>query len=254
MKTYLKDNRGFTLVELAIVMIIIGLLIGGILKGQELINNAEVSSTVSLIKSVDTAMGTFRDAYGAFPGDMDTPTVRIPDCTAAAAPACAQAGNANGRIGDGPGNAHATIANENGAAWAQMAAADVMGGVNSTNPTATATGSLESLPEASLGGALQIGFHPGGALTSSALSSQSGHYVLLDASGAAASSNATGSLSQSDAARLDRRMDDGLPNTGSVRAMGNNGANECFSTATAVGVYNEAQSSLLCGIYSRVQG
>ncbi len=48
-----NNQSGFTLVELAIVMIIIGLLIGGILKGQELVSNARVTSTVAQIKGID---------------------------------------------------------------------------------------------------------------------------------------------------------------------------------------------------------
>lgn len=258
-KTTSKNEEGFTLVELAIVMIIIGLLIGGILKGQELIANAEVSSTVSLMKSVDTGMSTFRDAYNAFPGDMINPAARIPNCTVAVAPACAQVGNANGRIGNEPGLVHATIANENGAAWAQMSAADVIGGVNSTNPVATVTGQLNSLPQASLGGNLQIGFHAGGALTATtgtASNPTSGHYILLDASAAAVSAAGTGSLTQAEAARIDRRIDDGFPNTGSVRAMGSAGAAaaNCSDVVTAVGVYNEALNGVSCGLYSRIQG
>ena len=50
------SEQGFTLVELAIVMVIIGLLIGGILKGQELIANARISSTVSQLKGLDAAL------------------------------------------------------------------------------------------------------------------------------------------------------------------------------------------------------
>ena len=67
------SQAGFTLVELAIVMIIIGLLIAGVLKGQELIGNARVTSTVAQIKAIDAATSTFKDTYAALPGDMTTP-------------------------------------------------------------------------------------------------------------------------------------------------------------------------------------
>ena len=74
------SQAGFTLVELAIVMIIIGLLIAGVLKGQELIGNARVTSTVAQIKAIDAATSTFKDTYAALPGDMTTPATRLPNC------------------------------------------------------------------------------------------------------------------------------------------------------------------------------
>src|SRR5262245_240096 len=92
----INAQAGFTLVELAIVMIIIGLLIGGVLKGQQLITNAQVTSTVAQIKAIDAATTSFRDQYAATPGDMVTPTARIPNC---ATGACAVVGNGDGRVG-----------------------------------------------------------------------------------------------------------------------------------------------------------
>ena len=65
-----QNRDGFTLVEISIVMIIIGLLIGGILKGQELVKSAEVSRAVTELKSMQAAIETFRSEYRAFPGDM----------------------------------------------------------------------------------------------------------------------------------------------------------------------------------------
>ena len=71
------SQAGFTLVELAIVMIIIGLLIAGVLKGQELIANARVTSTVAQIKAIDAATSTFKDTYQALPGILRTPNTRF---------------------------------------------------------------------------------------------------------------------------------------------------------------------------------
>ena len=78
-----KRQAGFTLVELAVVMIIIGLLIGGVLKGQELIANAQITGTASAIKGIDAATTTFRDTFATMPGDMRTPNTRLPNCAAA---------------------------------------------------------------------------------------------------------------------------------------------------------------------------
>jgi len=77
-------QRGFTLVELAIVMIVIGLLIGGVLKGQEMIKNSQVTSTIEQIQSLKSATLTFKDAYRGLPGDLTAAdaTARIPNCAA----------------------------------------------------------------------------------------------------------------------------------------------------------------------------
>jgi prepilin-type N-terminal cleavage/methylation domain-containing protein len=69
----MRAQAGFTLVELAIVMIIIGLLIAGVLKGQALIQNAQVTATVAQTKAIEATTTTFRDTYNALPGDITTP-------------------------------------------------------------------------------------------------------------------------------------------------------------------------------------
>ena len=64
-----KRQKGFTLVEIAIVLIIIGLLLGGILKGQELINSARVRNLADQNAAVQTAYYGFIDRYRQVPGD-----------------------------------------------------------------------------------------------------------------------------------------------------------------------------------------
>jgi prepilin-type N-terminal cleavage/methylation domain-containing protein len=90
----MKTN-GFTLVELSIVMIIIGLLIGGVFGGMRLVENAQVSKTIQDIKSIESATLTFRDTYGRLPGDLRNPSTRLPNCTTVP---CATGGNGNRRI------------------------------------------------------------------------------------------------------------------------------------------------------------
>lgn len=63
--------RGFSLVELSIVLVILGLLTGGILAGQSLIRAAELRAVTSEYQRITTAIQTFRDKYIALPGDMN---------------------------------------------------------------------------------------------------------------------------------------------------------------------------------------
>ena len=65
-----RRQQGFTLVEIAIVLVIIGLLLGGILKGQELINSARVRNIADTNSGIQAAYFGFIDRYRAVPGDM----------------------------------------------------------------------------------------------------------------------------------------------------------------------------------------
>ncbi|GAB6072293.1 prepilin-type N-terminal cleavage/methylation domain-containing protein [Venenivibrio stagnispumantis] len=67
----MKQQKGFTLIELAIVLAIIGIILGAILKGQELINNAKAKRLLNDVKGWATLEYTFYDRYGRFAGDGD---------------------------------------------------------------------------------------------------------------------------------------------------------------------------------------
>lgn len=67
---YTLENKGFTLIELAIVIVIIGLLVGGVLTGQSLIDAAKVNRVISDVNKYNAAMLMFKSKYNAEPGDM----------------------------------------------------------------------------------------------------------------------------------------------------------------------------------------
>jgi prepilin-type N-terminal cleavage/methylation domain-containing protein len=65
----MQKQTGFTLVEIAIVLVIIGLLLTGVMKGQEIITNAKAKNIENSFKEVSTAIYTYQDRYRALPGD-----------------------------------------------------------------------------------------------------------------------------------------------------------------------------------------
>ncbi len=67
---------GFTLVEIAIVLVIIGLLLGGILKGQEMITQAKIKNVINDFNGVTVAVTSYQDRYRAIPGDDQNATTR----------------------------------------------------------------------------------------------------------------------------------------------------------------------------------
>ena len=87
-----RRQQGFTLIEIAIVLVIIGLLLGGVLKGQELITSARVRNVISTQDGIKAAYFGFLDRYRALPGDYNAAIANIPGC------ATCTNGNNNGQI------------------------------------------------------------------------------------------------------------------------------------------------------------
>ncbi len=83
-------HHGFTLVEIAIVLVIIGLILGGILKGQALIDSARVRSMANDVNGIRTAWQAFQDRYNSLPGDFAQASTQI-DSTLSN-------GNGNGKV------------------------------------------------------------------------------------------------------------------------------------------------------------
>jgi prepilin-type N-terminal cleavage/methylation domain-containing protein len=176
--------KGFTLVELAIVLVIIGIILGAVLKGQELIFNAKVKRLVSQTKEMMAALYTYYDKYGYYPGDDPTATSRW---------AGTGDGNGDGIIDAG----YCDVATEESCRiWQHLRLANIISG----DPNDTTPASM--VPKHVFGGSL----HMFSGTFTLAGTPRSGHWIaFLNLPGNAA-------------AALDRALDDGNCNSGSVAA------------------------------------
>lgn len=228
----MKEN-GFTLVELAIVLMIIGLLIGGILRGQELMENSRVSSTIQQVLAYQGAMVTFQDSYAMLPGDIVTATTRLPGCTAAND---CRNGDGNGIIGTMGqsypwANISSAVATENTQFWKHLAAAHLISGVN---PGALTPEWGDTHPIAKIGGGFFMRASTWRGTTMDM--PMQGHYLLLrrNISGnwdcgiaSPATSRGLCSVAPVRASQIDRKMDDGIAYAGEVLAVSANSTTGC---------------------------
>ncbi len=96
----INNEKGFTLVEIAIVLVIIGLLLGGVLKGQQLIANAKIKSLVNHANGLSAAVYAYQDRYKALPGDDPRATTNLPRASGGCAAVNLANGNGNGQIAE----------------------------------------------------------------------------------------------------------------------------------------------------------
>jgi prepilin-type N-terminal cleavage/methylation domain-containing protein len=100
-------KKGFTLIELSIVLVIIGLLVGGILTAQSLISAAKINSFVQQLGQFDTAVSNFESSFDSLPGDTNKyPCTTITNGTTAIYCISGVSGNGNGFITDDDGAAN----------------------------------------------------------------------------------------------------------------------------------------------------
>jgi prepilin-type N-terminal cleavage/methylation domain-containing protein len=227
----MKQQNGFTLVELAIVLMIIGLLIGGILKGQELITNARVTSALRNYKNYDAAVLTFQDSYGALPGDMTNPSTRLPNCSAAP---CNIAGNGNGILN----TVNNVFGDENATFWLHLAAANMVSGVDMSSTWTSGDSITFNHPKDSLGNSVVVGSfnYPVSADLPEGLNGF--HYYPMGIAGGV-NNNVT---SFNIVGRMDTKVDNGNPSTGTITVS------NCTPTAMPTGAttYDASLSSNLC--------
>lgn len=230
-KTTNTNQGGFTLIEIAIVLVIIGLLLGGVLKGQELINTARVRALNNTVDGITAAWFSFQDRYRAFPGDYlnAKSTVNLPGAPSG--------GDGNGRVGVTGANTDSP--SERGQVWAHLEAAGYITGSYTgaeIGPTEQYTCVSTICPDNGFGTGMSI-FHG----------------TEVPSGGAAAHELITGQgIPVEVIAELDRKIDDDAPNTG-VMQSGDDAdfTSTCVTNTTATGAYNLQDPSDNCAAVFR---
>jgi prepilin-type N-terminal cleavage/methylation domain-containing protein len=132
-----RRQSGFTLIEIAIVLVIIGLLLGGILKGQELITQGRIRNVSNDFQSVTAAINLYQDRYRALPGDDPSAATRW-----TATGSTTTSGSGDGTIGTGTAGSPAynstTPTDESRLFWQHLRLAGLVGGPTTTGAVGTA--------------------------------------------------------------------------------------------------------------------
>ena len=223
----MKKQSGFTLVEIAIVLVIIGLLLGGVLKGQELINSAKIKNVSNDLNGITAAVYTYQDRYKALPGDDLDATTK------------ARWNGLPGGDGNGTVNTGTTVAkfNSNTATdetvlfWRHMRQSGLIGGDAASG----------AQPQNAAGGTL--GVQDGAGSTAPAM--LSGLVVCT--------SNLEGKM----AGAIDSQMDNGKPDSGSMLGFlqagsVTPGSAEPTRGAAVATAYDEADTSKLYTVCKRL--
>ena len=134
-----QNQVGFTLVEIAIVLVIIGLLLGGILKGQEMINSARARHIADLTSDIPAAYFGFIDRFNRVPGDWDSAAASMGLGLTVDNGGVGVLGN-NGRI-DNPAGSEFLEPN---ALWEQLAKAGFIEGAYTGDPGSPTTTSAQA--------------------------------------------------------------------------------------------------------------
>ncbi|HSI24866.1 MAG TPA: prepilin-type N-terminal cleavage/methylation domain-containing protein [Methylotenera sp.] len=183
----MKKQAGFTLIELAIVLVIIGLLLGGVLRGQELINSARVKSLTRDFQNTQVYIYGYQDRFRAIPGDDPAATTHVN---------ASDDGDGNGQI-SGQWNS-STATDESYLFWEDVRLAGLAPGP--TNPA-----DAQFQPRNSNGGRIVI---QSIAAAFNKITGMNGQFAIC-----------SDAILGRDAVQIDQTLDDGETSTGTIRAV-----------------------------------
>jgi len=211
------EKKAFSLIELSIVLVILGLLVGGVLAGQSLIRAAELRSISADSTKYKMAIMAFRDKYFALPGDMINATSFWGD-QATGVGSCASASTADGTPGTCNGNGDGRLAyathGEPGRLWQHMAMAGLIEGSYSGIGILDQPG--VNIPASKLsGGGYVIAWMTTGGFYAASASDPNRIQIGRAVTGVTGAGHAL--LRPEEGWNIDTKMDDGNPYSGAMR-------------------------------------
>lgn len=214
-----QQQRGFTLIEIAIVLVIIGLLLGGVLKGQELINSAKVKNLVQDFRGISAAIYAYQDRFRATPGDDRAANTHLNGGINATTP---NAGIGNARL-NGAFNS-TTATDETFLVWQHLRLAGLITGT----PTIAKVNAY--IPRNAEGGIIGVTGDP---VLTAPTTAYPGNFFIC-------SRGIQGRYVR----QIDTQIDDGNTQTGSIRAIEDNVVTQ--ADATNVTAANDAVLYTVC--------
>jgi prepilin-type N-terminal cleavage/methylation domain-containing protein len=260
-------HYGFTLVELAIVLVIIALLVAGIMAGQSMIHNAELQSIVTDVERFKKAALLFRDKYKELPGDISTAEAiwGSDNCATFTSDVIPKITTCNGN-GDGfitnnqvspLGGNNTPYTYEKLRLWQHLANAKLIEGVYNGRPSTT-TGQQQAGMTAPASRLIPNTFdffyaYPVTAVTAGIYRANYQHIIVYGGPAGGATTVTTptykAALTTSDAFGLDEKIDDGYPGKGYVLSYtsGLAAAANCATTTTeSTAAYKTSTAGIQC--------
>lgn len=225
-----QTQKGFTLVEVSLALVIIALIVGGVLKSEQMLSQMRITKTIKEIQSYTVAGQMFRTKYSHLPGDYPNATRRLMGCDGTTF--CAD-GNGNGRIGieegcwecDDQTGVNGDERDETTQFWKHLALAGYISGVEiASNPALPQWG--ETHPALAYRGGLHVVYMARKKLFGGAY--EDGHFYIwrFASSGPTifdegwGGSHDTMAVEPKYAYYIDKKLDDGNGNTGFIEGGG----------------------------------
>lgn len=227
-------KSGFTLVELAIVLVIIGLIIGGVLVGQDLIKAAEIRNATAQIEKYNTAATAFRTKYDGFPGDLAAARATNFGLLPATRPGTDGLGDGDGTLENG-----GTVADKQGVGgeallfWRDLTSAQFISEGFSAAPNTVAAALANDAAVATMLPNLKL--RESADIHATAINGRNYFYIAAISAVAATTGvpTETAALSPAEAENIDSKIDDGGSNSGIFRAYDTLALATAETTATA---------------------